>query len=135
MSILMAIQLFNSLVCFWAAYNAGAYFICVMLNYMVLGGLFAIFPVSVTNVFGLEFGPTIYVQILFGSFISSLFNLFTTKWVLPATNFVTLFYVGSVTQIGTLLMLWWFREELDVGRLARFNGIKNAATTISSESK
>lgn len=90
---------------------------------MVLGGLFAVFPVSVTRLFGLEFGPTIYVQILFGSFVSSLINLMSTKWLEPATNFVTLFYIGSATQIATLAMLWWFREELDVDNLAKVNGL------------
>ena len=57
MSILMLIQLVNSMVCFWAAYVPALFFICILINYMVLGGLFAIFPVSVTNVFGLEYGP------------------------------------------------------------------------------
>ena len=64
---------------------------------MVLGGLFAIFPVSVTAMFGLEYGPQIYVQILFGSFVSSILNLISTKWLLDVTNFVTLFYMGAVT--------------------------------------
>ena len=87
----------NSLVCFWAAYNAGVYFICILLNYLVIGGLFAVFPVSVTKMFGLEYGPQIYVQILFGSFVSSLLNLFSTKVILDVTNFATLFYIGSLT--------------------------------------
>ena len=100
------------------------FFICILANYLVLGGLFAVFPVSVTNVFGLKLGPQIYVQILFGSFISSIFNLFTTKWLLPVTNFVTLFYVGALTQVATLVMLWWFKEELDVKNLAKHNAIK-----------
>ena len=57
MGILMAIQLVNACVCFWAAYVPALYFICILVNYLVLGGLFAVFPVSVTNVFGLELGP------------------------------------------------------------------------------
>ena len=57
MGILMAIQLVNACVCFWAAYVPALYFICILVNYMVLGGLFAVLPVSVTNVFGLELGP------------------------------------------------------------------------------
>ena len=57
MGILMAIQLVNACVCFWAAYVPALFFICILVNYMVLGGLFAVFPVSVTNVFGLELGP------------------------------------------------------------------------------
>ena len=114
MTIIMSLQLVNACLCFWAAYIPALYFICIMINYMALGGLFAIFPVSVTNVFGLEHGPQIYVQVLFGSFVSSILNLFTTKYLLPATNFVTLFYVGAVTQVATLVMIWWLKEELDV---------------------
>lgn len=45
------------MVCFWAAYVPALYFICVLVNYAVIGGLFAIFPVSVQNCFGLEYGP------------------------------------------------------------------------------
>ena len=90
---------------------------------MVIAGLFTVFPVCVTNVFGLEHGPQIYVQILFGGFISALLNLVTTKWLLPATNFVTLFYVGALTQVATLFLLCWFKEELDVKNLAKHNAL------------
>ena len=127
MAILMAVQLGNSLVCFWAAYVPAIYFICVMINYAVLGGLFAIFPVSVQNCFGLELGPQIYVQILFGSFTSSILNLITTKYLLPATNFVSLFYVGAITQVLTLILLYFFKEELDVERLAKYDGVKRVS--------
>ena len=57
MGILMVVQLLNSMVCFWAAYVPALYFICILINYMAMGGFFAIFPVSVTNVFGIEHGP------------------------------------------------------------------------------
>lgn len=129
MSILQLIQLVNAVVCFWAAYVPALYFICILVNYMVLGGFFAIFPVSVTNVFGIEHGPQIYVQILFGSFISSILNLITTKWLLPLTKFVTLFYVGALTQIACLAMLWWFKEELDVDHLARYDALAPVAAS------
>ena len=61
MNILMVVNLVNSLVCFWAAYVPSLFFICVLLNYAVLGGFFAVFPVSVQNCYGPEFGPQIYV--------------------------------------------------------------------------
>ena len=51
-------------------------------------------------------------------------NLFTTKWLLPATNFMTLFYVGAVTQVLALLLIWWFEEELDVRILSKHKAIK-----------
>lgn len=54
MNILMAVNLVNACVCFWAAYVPALFFICIMVNYLVLGGIYTIFPVSVTNVYGLE---------------------------------------------------------------------------------
>jgi hypothetical protein len=128
MSILMTIQLANSMLCFWAAYVPALYFICVLVNYMVIGGIFATFPVSVQNCFGLEFGPQIYVQILFGSFISSLMNLVTTKYLLPATSFVLIVYVGSLFQVASLGCLYFFSEELDVKNLAKRDGLKFVKT-------
>ena len=97
MNVIMILQLVNACVCFWAAYEPALFFICIMINYFVLGGIYTIFPVSVTNVFGLEYGPQIYVQILFGPVITAFLNLITTKYLLPATNFVTLFYLGAFT--------------------------------------
>ena len=124
MMVLMTIQLVNSLLCFWAAYIPALFFICVLINYMVIGGIFATFPVSVQNCFGLEFGPQIYVWILFGGFVCSILNLITTKWLLPATNFITLFYIGSLTQIAVLVMLYYFKEELDIHNLVKHDAIK-----------
>ena len=95
-----------------------------MVNYLILGGIYTVFPVSITNVFGLELGPTIYVQVLFGSCLTAFLNLFTTKWLLPATNFVTLFYVGALAQIATLVLVWWFKEELDVQNLSKHRAIR-----------
>ena len=123
MIIVMVIQLVNSLVCFWAAYNTPSYFFCVVVNYMASGAIFTCFPVGVTSTFGLEHGPTIYVQILFGGFVSAVLNLITTKYILPATSFCFLFYVGSIAQVLVLVLLFFFKEELDVDNLAKFNGV------------
>ena len=56
-TVLMVLQLINSLVCYWAAFYPTIYIICVLVNFWVSGGLFAIFPVAVTNVFGMKVGP------------------------------------------------------------------------------
>ena len=53
----MSVEMANSLVCYWAAYAPPLYFICILLNYIVIGGIYALFPVSVQSCFGLEFGP------------------------------------------------------------------------------
>ena len=49
--------------------------------------------------------------------------MISTKYVEPATNFVTLFYIGAVTQIVSIMLLYWFKEELDVENLAKRNAV------------
>ena len=122
--ILMGIQLVNSLVCYWAVYIPAIYFICVLLNYACLGGLFAIFPVAVTNVFGLEIGPKVYVWIILGSFFSSLINLFETTVLIDAIGFAAIFYVNSVFQLICLVVTFFYQEKLDVERLTKHDALK-----------
>mgnify|MGYP000927195903 FL=1 len=124
MMVVLCIELGTALVIFPAAQVPALFFVCVLLNYTVVGGFFAIFPVSVTSVFGMEHGPQIYVQILIGSFISSLMNLITTQFILPATSFATMFYIGAGTTFGAMVMLFFLKEELDVDNLAKHNAVE-----------
>ena len=96
---------------------------------MSIGGIFAIFPVAVLNVFGLEFGPQIYVWVLFGAFLASLINTANTVWLLPMFGFQALFYLGSVAQVITLAILYHYEEKLDVERLKKFNALCFHPTT------
>ena len=41
---LTLIALLNQFTMYWAAWHPGLYFTCIMINYMYLGGLFAVFP-------------------------------------------------------------------------------------------
>ena len=88
-------QLVNSLVCYWAAWFPAAYVACILVNYMAMGGMYAIFPVALTNVFGLELGPRIYVWVLLGCTAVALFNLLETAVIEPAIGFAALFYINS----------------------------------------
>ena len=133
--ILMVIQLINSVGCYWAAFVPSLYFMCVMLNYLCLGGLFAIFPVAVTNVYGLAAGPKIYVWVLLGSFLSSLINLLETTYLQELLGFMALFYFGSVTQIACLVVTCCYQEKLDVERLRRHNGLLSQAEEEQKEVK
>ena len=126
-TVLMTIQLFNSLICYGAAFYPWIYFTCVLVNFWCLGGLFAIFPVAVTNVFGLQVGPQIYVWIMFGVFIASLINLIQSTFLIDKVGFAALFYFGSITQVLCLLVTYFYEEELDVERLRRHNGLLSQA--------
>ena len=47
LSILTVVQVINSLIQYWMAWYPAMYFLCIMANYMYLGGIFAIFPTAV----------------------------------------------------------------------------------------
>ena len=128
----MVIELANSLVCYWAAYWPPAYFACILINYVVIGGIYSMFPVSVMRCFGQEHGAQIYVNIMFGNIFGSLTNLLTNEWLFPATSYVTMFYFGSAVQVTTLIVLYFTNEELDVKSLARVNGLKYVPVTPTS---
>lgn len=117
LSILMVIQLFVSLTIYWVTSLPSLYFICVLLNYFSNGGLFAVFPGSVTNVFGLKFGPQVYTIILLASIVSSCLNIVMTDVLLPVAGFAACFYLGSFVTILALIVLWRFEEKLDVENL------------------
>ena len=123
-TILMLVQLFVSLICFHAANIPWLYFLCILLNYMSIGGMFALFPTSVTRVFGSEFGPQVYVWVLLGCFLASLVNTFNTIWLIKVMGIQALFYLGSVAQVITLGILYFFEERLDVENLAKHNALK-----------
>ena len=75
---IMSIQLVLSLSVYYAAYIESIYFICIILNFFCQGGIFTIFPVATTNVFGLEVGAQAYVWILGSPIISSFANMLET---------------------------------------------------------
>jgi hypothetical protein len=54
---LMIIALTNSLVAYHALHIGWLYFICILACYMVIGGIFALFPASFEKTFGNKYGP------------------------------------------------------------------------------
>jgi hypothetical protein len=61
------------------------------------------------------------VQILFGSFVASLLNVISTEYLLPAlptfTGFRDMYLLGAFTTLITLVILFFYKEELDVESL------------------
>ena len=132
---LMIIQLINSLVSYWAAWMPAAYFICVLVNYMAIGGLYAIFPVTVTNLFGLEIGPKVYIWILLGGNVVSVINLLETAVFERLIGFVGIFYVNSAFQLLSIIVTYFYKEELDVERLRKYGGLKSQEYVAQKEFK
>ena len=56
-SVLMILNAINGVVCYQVRDTMWIYIICVELNYLVLAGIFAVFPAAVIKTFGLKHGP------------------------------------------------------------------------------
>ena len=72
--IIMATNLANAMICYWAVSYKALYFICIQLNFFCIGGIFALFPTPACKTFGGDIGVRIYAIILFTSVISSGFD-------------------------------------------------------------
>lgn len=105
---------------YWLVDYPALYCAAGLLNYFCCGGLFAIFPGSVTSVFGLTYGPQIYSIILTGSFFASLITVIMTTYILPVTGFGFVFLICFVFQAIGLVFLYFFEETLDEQRLAAY---------------
>ena len=110
-----------------------AYFICVLVNYMATGGLYAIFPVTVTNLFGLEIGPKVYIWILLGGNVVSVINLLETAVFERLIGFVGIFYVNSAFQLLSIIVTCFYKEELDIERLRKNGGLKSQENLAQKE--
>ena len=109
------------------------FFIYVLLNYFQIGGLYAIFPGSVTNTFGLKMGPQIYSIILLASPISSSLNILMTTVLLDNTSYEFCFLTGSVVTALSILVMWFFKEDLDAKNLARWNALDVVLNVVTKD--
>jgi len=112
-----------SFTCFLAVKIPVLYFLCVLINYYSVGGIFATIPTAVQNVFGLHDGPQIYVFVILASFLCAILNIFASQYLLPATSYEFVFLTGGVVNVTFLIVLIFYQEKLDVDRLARHNAL------------
>ena len=87
-----------------------------------MGGFFVVLPVSMTRTFGLKLGPQVFA-LNFGGVISAIINLCITKWLLPATNYFTLYAAGGGFTFIGLLILCFLKEGLDIENLKRHDAL------------
>ena len=79
-------------------------------------------PVSMTRTFGLKLGPQVFA-LNFGGVISAIINLCITRWLLPATNYFTLYAAGSGITFVAVVILCFLKEELDIENLKRHDAL------------
>lgn len=110
---LMSIGTINSIICYPARHVPWLYFICILLNYMVLAGLFATFPTPVAKTFGPQYGIQVYSMILVASPIQSIITTTQVKLLYEWLGIQSLIYMGTIGCIMAMVVCFFFDERLD----------------------
>ena len=121
---LTCVALVNACVQYWAAWYPMLYFTCILVNYMYIGGCFAIMPTQVQNVFGLKQGPQIYVWVLLGSTLTAVLCLLATHFLIEMLSFAMVFYIGAMLEVVVLInLVFFFDEKLDTEHLIKMDAL------------
>lgn len=115
--VLMVINIANSVICYPAVNIPWLYFLCIQLNYFVIGGVFSLFPAPATNTFGGANGVRIYALILYSSVIASGFDTLLVNLLYEKIHLQGLIWIGTGFNVLILFVNFAFRERLDIERL------------------
>lgn len=113
----MAINVANSLLCYPLRSSTSLFLICIETNYLVIAGVFAIFPVPVSKTFGPRFGTAVYAMVLIGSPLSALLITFQNHIVAEAVGMQGMFACSAIFSGIAIVVAFFFNEKLDIERL------------------
>lgn len=117
--ILLSINVVNGLICYYARTITWLYFICILLDYLVIAGVFAIFPVPVATTFGSKFGTSVYPLVLLGAPLSALLITVETEVLYPRFGSQIVIYVGVGCSLLAIVIATLFNPQLDVNSMQR----------------
>lgn len=80
-----------------------AYFLYVVLSYIVYGGHLGIFPAVASTVFGIRYGPQIYGLLFFSFPVSNFIQYLLVNYV--DQGYQVIFQVSGIMSIGALLLV------------------------------
>ena len=117
--ILMLINIVNSAVCYHVKKIDWLFFICVQLNYLVLAGVFALFPAPASKTFGKRYGAQVYAIVLIATPLSGLVNTLFVKVLYSRIGNQNIIYIGTAASALAIVINYFFTEKLDTERLQR----------------
>jgi hypothetical protein len=114
-TILMLLNLANGLICYRVKTISWAYIICIEFNYLVIGGIYSVFPATAIRTFGIYYGPQIYSLILIAGPLVNIFTLFVIKVVyeILGINEEIILKGGSVCSLIAIIINCFFNEKID----------------------
>lgn len=118
-TVLMLINTFNAFICYHVRKVMWLYIICIELNYVVLAGIFALFPAPAIKTFGPKYGPQVYTLILLGAPASSIVDMINIKVLYDIIGEVPILAIGGFVSIIALICLLFFKERLDIEKLQK----------------
>lgn len=87
------------------------------MNYLVIGGIFALFPAPAVKTFGGDTGVRIYALILYSSVLCSVFVTLLVKFLYDVIGLHGLIWIGFGFTIVCVFINIIFNERLDIERL------------------
>ena len=120
-NILMVINVVNSVICYPARDYPPLYFVCILLNYMVYAGIFAIFPTPAAQTFGPRYGAQVYSIILVAGLVAAIANALHNKilYGMMGLEASYLFNIGGVYSVIGIIINNFFSEKLDIEKMEK----------------
>jgi hypothetical protein len=111
----MLLNIVNGLICYRVKTISWAYIACIEFNYLVIGGIYSVFPAPAIKTFGIYYGPQIYSLILIAGPLVSVFNLFVIKVVYEIIGIdeEIILVGGSVCSLIAIIINFSFNEKID----------------------
>jgi Na+/melibiose symporter-like transporter len=69
--------------------------------------------------------------VLLGSSFTSVLNLMATQYLIEPLGYAAIFYLGAILEAVVLVIMYFYKEELDVEHLRKCNAIKEVRETIT----
>ena len=112
---IMLLNVINGVICYRVKAITWAFIACIELNYLVIGGIYSVFPAPAIKTFGIYYGPHVYSLILIAGPLVSVFNLFIIKVVYGIFNISeeAILAFGSVASLFAIVINCYFNENID----------------------
>jgi MFS family permease len=113
-TILLFLQLTNTVISYFCVHIAPIYFFCVLLNNFCLGASFLCMTTVCARIFGSRWGASVYSVVLIGSLISSTLNIGNAQLIDLTGGFFISFLSTFLATLFCFAILYSFEEKLDV---------------------
>ena len=122
--IAMSIQCVVAFISYQAVHTPWLYIGCILASNVCVGAAQAGIPMAVVNVFGMKYGVGVISLVNIGILFVSIINVLLTIYLMDIIGLELLFYVVALIQALVLVVLYFYRDELDVENLKQYDAVE-----------